>query len=375
MINNTDNRVFQIMLIITHSCNLNCIYCYEKKRDYATTDKEKLKVIIAEYLNSDKYDEIIIEFFGGEPWLKKKLIIEICEWTWSKEWKNKYRFFTSTNGTLIHNELQDWLHKHNKQFSCGLSLDGKPFTHNYNRNNSYEKIDIDFFLTNWPNQPVKMTIDPSSLASLADNVIYIHRLGFTLAGTNFAEGLDWSKNEYIRILSHELNKLVKFYLNNPEIPVAPILNIPIEMCEYERMRIPNKYCAVRSLMAFDVDGQAYPCNFITPMTFTHEQLNKLSMSDFYDDNNLIDDYCYHNCYFYSICPNCYGANFLVNGKISERDKTKCNLIKIQSYYASALHAQKIIQNKKSDWDKSVISSRIKAINKIKELCECEFKDI
>lgn len=237
--NEHNNKTFQIIIFVTHECNLNCIYCYEQNKAHISIKKEKAQEIISQYLNSKDYDNIIIEFFGGEPWLNSKLIIDICEWTWNHKWKNNYRFFTSTNGTLIHGEIQEWLNKHNKQISCGLSLDGTPMVHNHNRSNSFEKIDISFFITNWPNQPIKMTISNDSIDCLAESIIYIHKLGFKLSGTNFAECIDWSNEKFIKILSRELGKLVEFYTANPQVQVAPIIDLPIEICEYEKNIFPT----------------------------------------------------------------------------------------------------------------------------------------
>ncbi len=356
---------------------MKCVYCYEQKREIKNVNIEEIKQIISDYLNSDKYEEILIEFFGGEPWLKKDVIIEICEWVWAKQWKNKYRFFTSTNGTLIHGSIQDWLHTHNKQISCGLSLDGIPDVHNINRSNSFSKIDIPFFLANWPNQPIKMTITPYSLQSLADNIIYLHSLGFRLAGTNFAEGIDWSNYEYISTLYRQLLQLTEWYLQHPEIYVSPILNMPIENCECWKDKMPNKICAARGIIAYDTDGRAYPCNFITPMTFSQQQLENIKLDDFYEDEKLIDKYCATNCYFYAICPNCYGANLLVNGNLSERDKSMCNLVKLRAYFSAILCSQYILNNKNKieKLDRNKIPLQIRAIERIKKICEEEFQNV
>lgn len=222
-----------------------------------------------------------------------------------------------------------------------------------------------------------MTITPNGLASLADNIIYIHSLGFKLAGTNFAEGFDWSSSTYISTLYQQLAYLTDWYIEHPDIQIAPILNMPIEVCEYEKIKTPNKYCAARGLLAYDIDGQPYPCNFITPMTFTKQQLENIKISDFYDDEKLIDKYCFEKCYFYSICPNCYGANLLVNNSLSERDKSMCNLIKLRAYFSSVLCANRILQNHRqlNMVDKNRISLQIRAIQNIKEICESHFKNI
>lgn len=40
--------------------------------------------------------------------------------------------------------MKEWFREHKDTFVLGLSLDGLPETHNHNRSNSYDKIDIDF---------------------------------------------------------------------------------------------------------------------------------------------------------------------------------------------------------------------------------------
>ena len=217
-----------------------------------------------------------------------------------------------------------------------------------------------------------MTISPQSLYDLSDNIIYIHEMGFRLAGTNIAEGINWSNNEYCKILQKELEKLVKYYIDHPHIEVAPVLDLPIEKCEYEKLYTRNKDCAGKTIIAFDCDGKEYPCNYFTPMTFSEDELKNIKLSDFWDDTKLIDEFCFNHCYLYSICPNCYGANYLASGKLSERDKSMCNLVKIRAYYCAALQAQKIIRKDYTCVDNNTIALKIRAIKKIKELYE---KDI
>lgn len=168
-----EKRPYNLSFIVTHECNLRCVYCYESNRDNAQLDADQVKGIISEYLNNEKYASVQIDFFGGEPWLKFDLIKEVCEWVWERQWKNKYLFFTTTNGTLIHGEVKEWLRKNKERFWCGLSLDGRRETHNKNRSNSFDKIDLDFFLECWPKQTVKMTISPLSIDNFADDIIFI----------------------------------------------------------------------------------------------------------------------------------------------------------------------------------------------------------
>lgn len=47
--------------------------------------------------------------------------------------------------------------------------------HNVNRSNSYDDIDLDFFLEMYPEQDVKMTVSRETLPHLAEGVIELHQ--------------------------------------------------------------------------------------------------------------------------------------------------------------------------------------------------------
>jgi len=91
---------------------------------------------------SENIEYVEILFHGGEPFMAYKRIREICEWLWAREWPVNYICYATTNGTLIHGEIKEWLLKNKHRFCLGLSLDGTRDMHNRNRSNSYEKIDI-----------------------------------------------------------------------------------------------------------------------------------------------------------------------------------------------------------------------------------------
>lgn len=190
-------------------------------------DVNTCKDIIAKYLNTPDYDEVEIDFFGGEPFLEFKTIKEVCEWVWANKWKNKYVFFATTNGVLILGKIKEWLRKYKNRFWVSLSLDGYRDSHNINRSNSFDKIDIQFFKDCWPTQTVKMTISKETVGNIYENITYIHSLGFNIAGTNFAEGIDWEDDKYVKIVTRELEKLTQFYINHPEISPVPLINMAI----------------------------------------------------------------------------------------------------------------------------------------------------
>ena len=117
-------------LVITHSCNLNCLYCYEHKKDSLTMPFELAKKLLEyefKYIEScSEFDELEIDFMGGEPLLEFSLIRKISEWLWSKQWPCPYICFATTNGTLISNDNREWhrtaIPMSSHHFKCCLSL-------------------------------------------------------------------------------------------------------------------------------------------------------------------------------------------------------------------------------------------------------------
>jgi len=316
-----------VMLTITEKCNLSCVYCYEQNKSLKTMDLSTAIKIIENELNADdEYDECEIQFFGGEPFLEFDLIKAVCDYIWSKTWNKKVKCFTTTNGTLVHGEVKEWLLQNKDRFTCGLSLDGLPEAHNINRNNSFEKIDHQFFIDTWSNQYVKMTISPETLPMLADGVKYLHSLGFEI-DNNLAYGVDWTDKKYIKVLEEQLKDLVDFYIDNPKIKPCRMLNLHLENIATD-IRIPRWCGAGKGLKSYDVIGRKYPCQMFTPLSNANVNYEEILKIDF-SETNTVDKNCEH-CLIYNVCPTCYGHNYSATGSISKRDKSLCELTKIST---------------------------------------------
>ena len=87
-----DMKKFHLSLVLTNQCNLNCVYCYESHKTKKSMDIQLAKNIIAEYLNGEDYDEVEIDFSGESLSWSLLSLREVCEWVWSRQWKNKYIF-------------------------------------------------------------------------------------------------------------------------------------------------------------------------------------------------------------------------------------------------------------------------------------------
>ena len=358
-----EKRKFHLSIVLTNQCNLNCVYCYESHKTQRRIDVQVVKDIIAEYLNCTEYDEVEIDFFGGEPFLEFDTIKAVCEWVWSKEWRNKYIFFATTNGVLVHGEIKEWLRQHKKYFWVSLSLDGTRGSHNLNRSNSFDKIDIRFFKDSWPTQTVKMTISKETVEHIYDNIVYIHSLGFDITGTNFAEGIDWESKKYIKIVANELEKLCRYYVDHPDIKPVPLINMAIHKCA--EIKEKHKWCGCGEHMAaYETDGKKYPCTFFTPMTFDKETMQQVAQLDFSCYDDFVDEDCYNNCYLEPVCNCCYGANLLSNGVVNKRDRSKCELMKVRAVFSAALKAHKILENPEDTYENKLSVQAIQRINEL-----------
>lgn len=333
-------------LYMTESCNLNCIYCYEHIKGKAIMPLDiAQKAIISTFeqavAKNIEYVEIL--FHGGEPFMAFQQIKAICEWLWSEERPAKYICYATTNGTLIHGEIKKWLLENKERFVVGLSLDGTPDMHNRNRSNSYSKIDVNFFLENWPEQGVKMTPSPGTLTSLAKGVIHIHELGFKRNNCSFASGIAWDKDElnqsinYRKILQEQLLELAVYYMENPTVLPVDMLNIKFLAVAAGINSMVDKLCGAGTIMhCYSPDGQCFPCHLF----YEANKERKIDPSSFdLSSPQLLSDKRCKGCILETICPTCYGGNYITYGDITHRDPYTCNITKIRSLAASWMIGQ------------------------------------
>jgi len=318
-----------ITLIITERCDLACTYCYEHNKSAQQMTFEQAKSIIdKELVDLDKYT-YSIEFFGGEPFLNFSLIKKVVEYVLNT-YKGNYYFFATTNGTQIHGEIQEWLKNNKDIFTLGLSLDGNRIAHNLNRSNSFDKIDLSFFRETYPLQPIKMTISEKSLPYLADSIKFLTEYGFLIT-CNLAYMIDWFSESNMKTLERELNKLIEYYIENPNIPKCNMMDFHIEILSHpdQSENKIRKYCGCGTNMhCYDITGASYPCQLFSPLSAGDKsiQIKDFKISDELDKSNFLDE-C-NNCYYQRLCQFCLGSNYLSTGNMYQIDTSRCKLYKL-----------------------------------------------
>lgn len=378
MVEDSLSKSFNPTLCLTHRCNLNCVYCYQKNKNSARMAFDIDKKCIDDMFTKipEKVKHIEISFIGGEPLLEMQLIKNIYYYTIQNYSDDRLHFFATTNGTVLNDDDKEWFIAHKKNFILCLSLDGTRETHNLNRSNSYDLIDIPFFLNTCLEQGVKMTISKKSIENLAENIMSIHKLGFkSINGVSVAEGdFEWETESDLKVLARQLDILLNYYTENPKIQLDQMFGKHIQFC-LGANKTKKKSCGMGTTTIFyDFDGKQYPCSFVTPMTFSKAEMDKILETDFYNVDNFIDDDCNDNYFLFPVYGSCSGANYLQNHSFKKRVKTRCKMNKLIAIYIAELHTRRILYDKELYEDSNQIYFLIESIKRIKENYYEELKE-
>lgn len=132
-------RIKQLTLQVTQQCNLRCEYCvysgiYNRNRTHSNQRMclETAKKAIDFFLEQNgELSDVIIGFYGGEPLLEFELIKQCVQYAKSKIEGKRIRFNMTTNGTLLSDNVVDYLVENN--FMLSISLDGSKEEHDVSR--------------------------------------------------------------------------------------------------------------------------------------------------------------------------------------------------------------------------------------------------
>lgn len=314
-------------LLTTYRCNLDCKYCYIHAKRNKDMTLEMAQTILEPFLLK-KEGRLDIAFMGGETLLAIDVIKPLVEWAGKKSWNRPYRFFGSTNGTLLTSELKQWLKAHKNTLTLGLSYDGLPVSQINNRGN--DSIDIDFFIDTWPKQPIQMTINTETVNQMANGVIYLLKKGAMVHPNVAFEEFEWPREKIVEY-GRQLNKLIYFYNSHENMPL--ITQFLHNLNEYadsigKHVNQPQICGAGYGFQVFDTDGQSYPCHILSPLVLKGEKLKRIEDGLLSETKDFADPDC-TTCPYSSSCPTCIACNYLYRDRLQKRDKTHCEIMKTE----------------------------------------------
>lgn len=364
-----------VVLMLTHRCNLDCIYCYQKHKTAKDMSLETAKAILETEVKqakvSENIDSIRFDMFGGEPFLKFDLIRELCHWAWETITDFNFTIFITTNGTLIDDEIKQWLALHKEKIHIAMSVDGTDDVQECNRGCHSSELPINFVLNTLPNRFISMTVSRQSLHKFADELISFYEQGYSVEGRP-AQGTDWQEGDG-KVYEVQLTKIAKYYLEHPEItPIYLFQEASFVQLLYDH---PNekfaKVCGIiNEIVAYNVDGKLYPCHHFVPNVHGKEDiLEDLKKIDFSDISKFIDEECI-KCDIIKLCRSCCARNYTERGDIRIRDKRACQMILAESKVISSYQIQKLMSNKDHLTSSELLM--LKAAIKCYKLC-CDFE--
>ncbi len=336
---NYDTKTKTILLTITESCNLDCIYCYEDYKCSKSMDFKTAIGIIDKELSSLPNGIILdVSYMGGEPFINFKLMKQIYE-HYEKSGISNIKYTCSSNGTLVHGEIKEWIRDRFPKFSYNLSLDGIKKVQDYNRSNSFDQIDLDFYLELYKDKGfVKMTLHPDTISYLAESVKFMHSKNLHPVA-NCAYGVDWTDESVLNVYKEQLLELMDFYLENPEIRPCSLLDENIKILAYDTIYKP--WCGIEKMTVFSTSGKGFPCHFFQDVTVGKELSEKIPKLDVTRLIDYMDPVC-KTCKFINLCPTCFGSNYKATGCFCKRDMNVCKTVKLQ-LYANAIFQFKRIE--------------------------------
>ncbi len=358
-----DRKIDSITLQVTQSCNLRCSYCVYSEKEYKSQRNHSNKMMSFEtakkavdffFLHSIDTRQPNISFYGGEPFLNLELIKQMVVYAKKIFEGRKVTFTTTTNATLLTDELMDYLAENN--FNLMISLDGPKVIHDQNRTfASNGKGTYDTVVKNierlWERHPeyaktvsTSMVINPLNsydvINSLFDNK-YIRKMRCSHSIVEKDnEIVRYSEqyidaniyNQFMELLSNskliESNKVKRLAIDENEIMSSEISKIKYGMIG--DVAAPGGPCNPGKMRLFiDYKGEFFPCERVNE---TSECMNLGSLEAGFNINNmkallnigkLTEDECI-NCWSFPQCTIC-GKKADRKGILSAEEKRRrCN---------------------------------------------------
>jgi uncharacterized protein len=341
---------YLIQIVLTEKCNLSCVYCWQNHKQKTKFNYSTVLTTIHELLKSfNGTKRVCIHFFGGEPLLAFNVIKQLTNEVnrlWEREnWPLDYLLFEiTTNGTLLNNEIKNWLNK-NKNVIPLLSLDGTPEMHNKNRCNSFDLIDKNLpFFSSYGN-PVKMTISKYTIESMAEGIMFIHSIGLECNAGIVLENVWGSAKEklkFLKIFESQLSQLVTFYLKNPELPRSTILPVLSIVPQQDNPRPASYGCGMgKNVISIDPDGKTFPCQRATEYYKNEQNEKPVLERTFLNPEGCV------KCPLLSLCPECKANNLFYNKDANHKTTFHCEFFQLQLRASAILFLSEIKDLSKS----------------------------
>ena len=261
-----------LTLHVTARCNFRCRYCYaaphlggDMTRDIATA---AIDLAARECLREDPGQSVGIIFFGGEPLLRRDLIVDTIRYCWvlSRRTGQAFHFKVTTNGALLDEAFLS--EDPTSEVFVALSHDGLPAAQDAHRvdaegQGTFDRLRsvVNLLLRHKPYAPVMLLTTPETVRYYADSVEFLYRCGFRYLICSLNYGAEWSRHalaelkcQYERLAGwyeRETRLERKFYFSPFDTKIAS--HVFPGSCRRERCELGRRQISVAP------SGRLFPC--------------------------------------------------------------------------------------------------------------------
>lgn len=274
----------KLELALSEICNLACRYCYCGTCRDITPNQGVMSESIARqaitwlFAMSGKSETVSITFFGGEPLMNKRVLRFAIEYSQklAKLHGKKVYYSMTTNGTLLDDEVIDFIKKYN--FGLMVSLDGPPALHNKQCPTRGGKDSFDAAVTGIKrlmkrrrSVTVRCTM-VHPMPKMMDLIRYFEEFGFTrivlgrVVNPLNPSPVDCTKDDFVESDRQEREEVIPWILNELSAGRTPKYHpyasfIAAQDTDAQGAKAnPFKCGACRGTTTVGADGTLYPCH-------------------------------------------------------------------------------------------------------------------
>ncbi len=372
----------KMMLLVSQSCNLRCVYCYaidgnfpdEGKLMSLGTAQDAIRFLAK---RSGNRTNLTVTLFGGEPLVNFRIIRELVPW--AREWVasigKRIHFCITTNGTLLTEAAVEFLIR--ERFSIMLSLDGPEAIQDRFRPTASGRgsfalaaAGIRRLLARHPGRDgiiVRATMSHQShdVRQLSE---FFEQFGFRRIGLGSTLGFAYGKGPFDLTQQdrEEIDDAIESLIDEriadgvrsyTPVPYNPLLRGVLALqreCNRPGPRVKMACGVGRNDQGVDVDGRIYPCHRYVGM-------NEYVLGDIWSgiDDDAARRYYDRLAGVYERCRRCWATRWCAgacpryvsapDGTVMEPDESHCRGVRRSLERTLAWHAQ--FEEEGLDWDR------------------------
>lgn len=314
--------LFNAYIMLSESCNLNCKYCYEFKKDNNHMNMNIVRDTVR-FINKSNMKNIVL--FGGEPTLNKEGIIYCLE-----NIKPQISITMITNGLFTDDEILNGLKKR-ENVIVQVSLDGN-YASMKNRVDTYEQfqtiVNNSKRYSNFLGKDklfYHITVTKNNIQNLYESVVFLLGLKTTL-NINLTVNINEKYDEIDAIhYRNQLSLIKEYMLKCDEEPIIRPFN------SHNAFFKTSTLCgAIDASININSKGDIYPCarlytnfNDMFKMGDIYSGITKKFI--FNDDKGTKCEKCKEK-----ECIRCYAANLELCGVDNQTNPYYCKMQSINN---------------------------------------------